>query len=222
MKRKLLIVFSILLSGSLCAQSTILNFTIVPSSPTTADYVKVITGLQFNSGGCLVFQQGHSTVGLITDAIAIHCLGMLPYICNTTDTFNLGYLQSGDNLFRLSLSSGFFGPPCTPGIVPDDIDSISFNVSPVAGIHSPDPVSNEVNIYPNPICQSATIFITADLQFKNTEFKMMNVLGETVKTIENISANEINLDRGNLSKGIYFYQLTDNGIVMTTGKIIIE
>jgi hypothetical protein len=222
MKRNLLFAFSLLFSPSLFAQGTILNFTVVPSSPTTADYVKVITGLQFNSGGCIVFNQGHTTNGSSTNAFAQHCMGMLPYICNTTDTFNLGYLPAGNNLFRLSVFTGYFGPPCTINTVADDIDSVTFYVSPTVGIDTPEPVSDKVSIFPNPFSQSATIFISADMQCKNTQFKMMNVLGETVKTIENISANELKLDRGNLSKGIYFYQLKDNGIVITTGKIIIE
>ena len=37
-------------------------------------------------------------------------------------------------IFDLTLSTGFGGPPCSPGIVPDDYDTITFYVSPSVGI----------------------------------------------------------------------------------------
>ena len=53
---------------------------------------------------------------------------MLTAICNTTDTFKLNPLAVGTYTFDLTLSSGFGGPPCTAGIVPNDNDIITFNV----------------------------------------------------------------------------------------------
>ena len=59
---------------------------------------------------------------------------MLATICNTTDTFKINPLSAGAYTFDLTLSSGFGGPPCTPGVVPDDYDTITFNVSAFVGI----------------------------------------------------------------------------------------
>ena len=61
-------------------------------------------------------------------------MGMLTAICNTTDTFEFNPLSAGTYIFDLTLSSGFSGPPCTAGIVPDDYDTITFYVSPSVGI----------------------------------------------------------------------------------------
>jgi hypothetical protein len=54
---------------------------------------------------------------------------MLTTICNTTDTFKFNPLSAGTYIFDLTLSTGFGGPPCSPGIVPDDYDTITFYVS---------------------------------------------------------------------------------------------
>ena len=59
---------------------------------------------------------------------------MLTAICNTTDTFKLNPLAVGTYIFDLTLSSGFGGPPCTPGVVPDDYDTITFYVSSSSAI----------------------------------------------------------------------------------------
>ena len=59
---------------------------------------------------------------------------MLTTICYNTDTFKINPLSTATYTFDLTLSSGFGGPPCTPGIVPDDYDTITFNVSAFVGI----------------------------------------------------------------------------------------
>ena len=63
-----------------------------------------------------------------------HCLGMLSAICNTTDTFKFDPLAAAAYIFDLTLSSGFGGPPCTAGIIPDDYDTITFYVSQLSAI----------------------------------------------------------------------------------------
>ena len=55
----------------------------------------------------------------------------LSAICYNTDTFKINPLSTGTYTFDLTLSSGFGGPPCTAGIVPDDYDTITFYVSPL-------------------------------------------------------------------------------------------
>ena len=67
--------------------------------------------------------------------------------------------------------------------------------------------TNNFNVYPNPVASEFTI------QFQNlksnSEIKILDQYGKTQKTIDNFSGKEINIQRGNLSSGIYFVQITD-------------
>ena len=222
MKNTLLLICGILFTTTLLAQGSIQGFTIQPSSPTTSDPVTVYVQVMFTSGGCAVYNQGHTTTSNVTDAYALHCLGQLAVICNTTDSFNLGYLQAGNHVFNFTLSSGIGGPPCTPGIVADDNGSTSFTVSLGTGIISPEGGVQEFGIYPNPFLTTARIKIDPGLRFNKAELKIIDVMGRTVKIIDGIQTNEFALDRGDLINGIYFYQLTEKEKTLAAGKFIIE
>lgn len=221
MKKLYALIFGILFSANTFAQGTILGFTIDPPAPTTADIVKIYAAVQFTSMSCDVDNQGHSTAGSNTSAYAHHCVGMLTAICNTIDTFNLGMLPAGSHLFDLTLTSGSGGPPCTPGIVPDDQRNTTFTVTLATGIANYD-LLNNVSIFPNPINTTATIQINETLKIKNAELKIVDVMGRTVKTISSIQSNEFTFDRDKLSDGIYFYELVQNGEVIGKGKLMIE
>ena len=216
-----MIFFGVLFSASTFAQGGIVSFTIDPPSPSTADFVKVYVDIMFSYGGCDIDNQGHSTAGSNTSAYAHHCVGMLTVICNVVDTFDLGYLPAGSHLFDMTLTSGSGGPPCTPGIVPDDQRNTTFTVTPATCIIDPqDPFSAVV--YPNPLQESATVKIDPIIKLTNAEFKVTDVMGRTVKVIEEIQSNEFTFDRDNLTIGIYFYHLTQKNQIITNGKLVIE
>ena len=115
-------------------QGSIISLTIFPTYPTNTDTVYVYAELAFTSSSCPLDIKSYSILGNNIVASTQHCLGMLTTICNTTDTFKLNPLALGAYIFDLTLSSGFGGPPCTPGVVPDDYDTITFNVSALVGI----------------------------------------------------------------------------------------
>ena len=74
-------------------------------------------------------------------------------------------------------------------------------------------------VYPNPFSTSTTIkFISPQ---KNIELNIYNVCGQLVRTMQNISGDNIEIDRGNLPSGVYFIQLTQNDQNISTGKLII-
>jgi Secretion system C-terminal sorting domain/Trypsin len=87
--------------------------------------------------------------------------------------------------------------------------------------NTPDVVFDEniIEIYPNPFNTTTT------LQLSRNEGKanliLINMYGEQVKRIENISGQVITLNREDLPCGVYFIHLTQNNIVTTTAKIII-
>ena len=115
-------------------QGSIISLTISPTYPTNIDTVYIYAELAFTSSSCPLDMKSHSVLGNNIVASTQHCLGMLTTICNTTDTFKLNPLAVGTYTFDLTLSSGFGGPPCTAGIVPDDNDVITFNVVTSVGI----------------------------------------------------------------------------------------
>ena len=181
----LLLIINCQLSINNCsAQSTILSFSTLPASPTTNDVVKVVASLSFTSGGCELSEQGHTTNASRTDAYALHCLGMLTVICPNTDTFLLGTLPAGDHTFVLSLSSGGGSPPCSPGIVIDDTDSITFTVDPGVGINVPDARAVEFMLYPNPASTFVTLSVPDSYRDKgltqNSQFQIFNTQGQLV------------------------------------------
>ena len=113
---------------------SIISLTIFPTYPTEADTVYLYAELMFSSSDCECFTKIDYLSANNISASTQHCLGPALAICNTTDTFEFYPLPSGTYIFDLTLSSGFGGPPCTPGIVPDDYDTITFFVSPTVGI----------------------------------------------------------------------------------------
>jgi hypothetical protein len=134
MKKLLLILLCLPMIGFGQMLGSISSLTISPTYPTNTDTVYIYAELLFTSSSCPLDMKLHSVLGNNIVASTQHCLGMLTTICNTTDTFKLNPLAVGAYIFDLTLSSGFGGPPCTPGVVPDDYDTITFNVSAFVGV----------------------------------------------------------------------------------------
>ena len=134
MKKLLLLLLCLPLIGFGQIQGSISSLTISPTYPTETDTVYIYAELLFSSSNCPLDIKSYIISGNNIAASTQHCLGMLATICNTIDTFKINPLSVGSYTFDLTLSSGFGGPPCTPGIVPDDYDTITFNVSTFVGV----------------------------------------------------------------------------------------
>jgi hypothetical protein len=80
--------------------------------------------------------------------------------------------------------------------------------------------SNLVSIYPNPFNSWTTMTISSKY-VSNTTLLIYNTSGNVVKIINNISTNQIIIDRRNLSSGLYFYQLKQGNYIIVSGKLII-
>ena len=134
MKKLLLILLYLPIIGFGQTFGSISSFTISPVNPNNTDTVYIYAELWFCCSNCSLEMKSHSVLGNNIVASTQHCLGMLSTICNTTDTFKLNPLAVGTYTFDLTLSSGFGGPPCTAGVLPDDNDVITFNVVTSVGI----------------------------------------------------------------------------------------
>ncbi len=202
MKKLLPFLLTQIISATLFAQGgSIISFYTLPASPTTGDAVQVVAELMFTSGDCELSQQGQTTTLSQTDAYAHHCVGMLTVICPATDTFDLGILPAGDHTFVLSLTTGAAPAPCTPGIVTDDVDSITFTVDPGVGIHTPDAV--DFSVYPNPASTQLTVesLVSSPLSVVS----IYNTQGQLVLITSNAINQTLNIE--NLSPGLYYLHL---------------
>lgn len=132
--RKLVVVVLLLLNCITTQAQWINSLTVVPSNPTTSDQVKILANLSFSAGPCDDHTQFLSSLGSTYSASALHCLGMLSFICNHTDTFSLGQLAGGSYKFFFNVNEGGGPSPCSPGIVPGPFDSVSFVVTAPTGI----------------------------------------------------------------------------------------
>lgn len=76
-----------------------------------------------------------------------------------------------------------------------------------------------VTIAPNPFDASTTIILNDDSQIKNGEIIIYTVLGLEVMRVL-LTEQITTLETSNLHSEIYFYQVTDNGKIIQTGKLI--
>ncbi|MCF8465541.1 MAG: T9SS type A sorting domain-containing protein [Flavobacteriales bacterium] len=175
-------------------QGMISSISISPVNPTVADNIEIHVDLQFSSSDCQPDNQDHIVNGTSISASALHCIGMLTAICNTTDVFEIGQLPAGTYTFDFTLSSGFGGPGCSPGFVPDDNDQFQFTVSGAVGI---DEISFDESIaYPNPT--TGIIF----LKTPSLELGYLTTLSG--KTILELSLGTKQIDLSELPSGVYF------------------
>ncbi|MDA9120652.1 T9SS type A sorting domain-containing protein [Flavobacteriales bacterium] len=180
----------------LLAQGTITGISVFPPNPTSGDDIELHIDVQFTSGDCQVDNKDHNTNAFAITAYAHHCFGLLTVICPTTDTFQLGQLPAGDYTVDFTLTSGFGGPNCSPGIIPEDTEQFQFTVSTSVGIQE---IQTEAEfIYPNPV--SNILFFENKL---NHAVTITDIRGNTVV---NVKSGARNVDISHLPSGLYFLQ----------------
>lgn len=81
-------------------------------------------------------------------------------------------------------------------------------------------ISNELIVAPNPFGETTKVTLPSD--FGIAHFRLFDALGREVQQISNISSSEFIIKKGELSKGIYMYQIDNNQGKIGTGKLIIE
>ena len=108
-------------SGLFAQLPQIQSLFIIPANPTTFGTVKVVAQTVFSSGDCSLTNSSFSNSNGEIDVYATHTLGMLTYICSSTDTLTIGKLESGNYNLRYHLS-------CIPYPIGTDLDSVNFTV----------------------------------------------------------------------------------------------
>ncbi|MDO9186715.1 MAG: T9SS type A sorting domain-containing protein [Bacteroidia bacterium] len=79
-----------------------------------------------------------------------------------------------------------------------------------------------ISIYPNPFHQTATLKFSAP-EAEACEFIMYDVLGKSlIKMVIPAFTTSVVIDAKSLPNGMYFYSLSENNMLIHTGKVIIQ
>jgi len=177
----------------------ITNITISPAMPTENDTVLITVSQIYNSSSCPLHSQSVNINNFQITSSSLHCLGMLQTLCNNVDTFLIMPLSAGIYSYTHSMNSGFGFPDCTAGIIPDDIDSIQFEVIS-SGLKVIESLNSNVKISPNPT--------NANIQIVFKEYNgpfNVEIYDLQGKWLGNYSSNIISL--ANYKKGIYIMRV---------------
>lgn len=79
-----------------------------------------------------------------------------------------------------------------------------------------------VSIYPNPFLQSTTLKVESPVVYNHLVLEVFDVTGKMVKTVVSNDQQEIKLERSKLLQGIYFYRLNADGLLLNSGKLIVQ
>lgn len=188
------------------------NIQYQPSNPTANDTITFYVALSFPSGTCDQHTQGFNINGNKIEAFALHCLGMLTYICNHTDTFKVNPLSAGAYSFHFQLDAGMLPFPCTPGIFPGPSDSVSFVVNPVTGINQVESQSISVELKGNELIVQVYDGEKCHISIYDMNGKLVHA-GEITNGFFRLNANL-------LSKGLYTYSVFSGNKKLKEGSFI--
>jgi len=208
----LLLLFSIAASAQ---NQWIDSITLQPSNPDADDTIKFYVAVSFSSGSCDQHSQLHILNGNTIEASALHCTGMLAYICSHTDTFVVTPLSAGNYTFRFNLTSGDLPFPCSSLGIPAATDSLQFLVSPVSNILQPD--ASPILIYINETGNLRIDGLQAGNLYRAEIFSVDGklLISEKLSGVENIIRTSI------FSAGVYFFRVHDkNGMQLANGKFV--
>ncbi len=102
--------------------------------------------------------------------------------------------------------------------------SVSIDTSCIPGILANIAEKNNNDFYsnsfPNPFSISTTIQFNREL--KNAILKIYNIYGQKVKEVHSINSNSINVQRENLTDGIYLYLIIEGEKRIANGKLVVN
>ncbi len=82
-------------------------------------------------------------------------------------------------------------------------------------------VKGDVLIYPNPFSTSATIKINSQFMMHDAQLKIYDLTGRMLKQYS-IFNNQFSIEKGNLSAGMYYYEIENNEKTVYKGKLLIN
>ncbi|PQJ79608.1 sulfatase-like hydrolase/transferase [Polaribacter porphyrae] len=133
-------------------------------------------------------------------------LNYITYIKNKTP-----FVAAVENLLNRNNLNGIIRGACL-----DFLSSVENDVS----LSISDYTQEDFKLYPLPFSTSTNFKFPRKLV--NGNLIIYNSLGVEVKKYKNINSIELKIIKGNLNSGVYFYNLKENDIRLTTGKLVIN
>jgi hypothetical protein len=110
--------------------------------------------------------------------------------------------QNGVNIFNQGIANGGTATNCSLSV--EDQNYLSEKI-----LFAPNPFDNE-------------LIISSQTSLNNSTLKVFNSIGQKVREINNINGEKYILQRENLSKGLYLFQLSENGKELAAKKLMIK
>ena len=101
------------------------------------------------------------------------------------------------------------------------IDNVHFKGNPMPTNISLKNTTTDVSFYPNPMKNSGTLEIGAQVNLSGAQLRIYDMLGRTINTME-VTKHSISIDRNNIINGMSFYEFTNDNKIIKTGKIVVE
>ena len=79
-----------------------------------------------------------------------------------------------------------------------------------------------VKIFPNPFSEQTTFEIDTEDQYKNMTLTIYNMMGQTIKTLPFNGNQRILVGNNGLTSGVYFYQIQAGGLLLDSGKLMVN
>ena len=98
--------------------------------------------------------------------------------------------------------------------------SNNFTILSPTGIIDP-PNSIQFKMYPNPLIDYSSIEFENPMHI-NYILTIHNIQGKIVRSIHNITSGKVQVERKDLTAGLYFVRLRDENDFLTVGKLIVK
>lgn len=194
------------------------QLSVSPAVPVSTAPVSVVASLAFPSGDCNSKALNVTQVAPGRfEASSLHCLGLLTFICNDADTFDLGLLPAGSYRFVLKLDAGMLPDPCTPGMFNTAYDSVDFTVT-VPGAVKENEISG-FSFFPNPAAYIINISLAQ--ASKDGSIVIRSPDGKVQKTFP-VNTTSARLDLSGLAEGIYLVSFSSGGFSSLCKKLVIS
>jgi hypothetical protein len=79
-----------------------------------------------------------------------------------------------------------------------------------------------VNVIPNPFSNTALLKLEGLEYTDNLELEIYNLNGQRIQFLNDTQNGQFQLSRGEMSQGIYFFSVRQNGKVVARGKMVVE
>ncbi len=195
----------------------------IPATTTTY----TVTALDAN--GCSATETATITVNPLpavsVSSFGTYCIYNPDVILNSASPAGGIYSGAGITGDTLSLSTAGTGTHMITYTYTDangcsSTNSASVIIDICTGIVSEQSEQN-IHIYPNPFSTVATLSVDAGIVLKDAVFQLYDITGK--KVLEQIvNGSTVNIQRGQLENGVYFYRLMNNGTLAGSGKLVAE